>query len=78
MDIYNSYKQDYFSDNGGGFSAIYNDEIKSFRDNLAYLDQALGETLLLHKKMIIGKERNKIPLSQVQERSQARPKCLPK
>ena len=53
-DIYNSYKRDYFNDNGGaGCSAGYNEAVKSFRDKLAYLDQALGEALLLHKKWLM-------------------------
>lgn len=53
-DIYNSYKRDYFNDNGGaGCSARYNEAVKSFRDKLAYLDQALGEALLLHKKWLM-------------------------
>ena len=53
-DIYNSYKRDYFNDNGGaGCSAGYNKAVKSFRDKLAYLDQALGEALLLHKKWLM-------------------------
>ena len=43
------YKREYAS-HGGGCSMRYNDDIKSFRDNLAYLDQALGEALLLHQK----------------------------
>ena len=52
-DIYNSYKREYLSDNGGGCAARYNEDIKSFRDNLAYLDQALGEALLLHQKWLL-------------------------
>ena len=52
-DIYNSYKREYLSNNGGGCSARYNKDIKSFRDNLAYLDQALGEALLLHQKWLL-------------------------
>ena len=53
-DIYNSYKRDYFNDNGGAScSAGYNEAVKSFRDKLAYLDQALGEALLLHKKWLM-------------------------
>ena len=52
-DIYNSYKREYASHNGGGCSARYNVDIKSFRDNLAYLDQALGEALLLHQKWLL-------------------------
>ena len=52
-DIYNSYKRDYFSEKGGGCSAKYNEEVKSFRDKLAYLDQAFGEALLLHKKWLL-------------------------
>ena len=60
-DIYNSYKREYLSHNGGGCSARYNDDIKSLRNNLAYLDQALGEALLLHKKWLLetkGTTRN--------------------
>ena len=49
-DIYNSYKRQYVSDNGGGCSARYYEDIKSFRKSLAYLDQALAEALLLHQK----------------------------
>ena len=53
-DIYNSYKRDHLNDNGGaGCSAGYNEAVKSFRDQLAYLDQALGEALLLHKKWLM-------------------------
>ena len=52
-DIYNSYKREYLSHNGGGCSARYNDDIKSLRNSLAYLDQALGEALLLHKKWLL-------------------------
>lgn len=52
-DLYNSYKREYLSHNGGGCSAKYNEDIKSFRDNLAYLDQALGEALLLHQKWLL-------------------------
>ena len=52
-DIYNSYKREYISRNGGGCSAKYNEDIKTFRDNLAYLDQALGEALLLHQKWLL-------------------------
>ena len=35
------------------FSVRYNEDIKSFRDNLAYLDQALGEALLLHQRWLL-------------------------
>ena len=52
-DIYTSYKREYASQNGGGCSATYNGDIKSFRDNLAYLDQALGEALLQHQKWLL-------------------------
>ncbi|XP_022782738.1 SE-cephalotoxin-like [Stylophora pistillata] len=52
-DIYNSYKREYLSHNGGGCSAKYNKDIKGFRDSLAYLDQALGEALLLHQKWLL-------------------------
>ena len=52
-DIYNSYKREYVSHNGGGCSAKYNADITNFRDNLAYLDQALGEALLLHKQWLL-------------------------
>ena len=48
-DIYNSYKREYLSHNGGGCSARFNEDIRNFRDNLANLDEALGEALLLHK-----------------------------
>ena len=52
-DIYTSYKREYASQNGGGCSARYNGDIKIFRDNLAYLDQALGEVLLQHQKWLL-------------------------
>jgi len=52
-DIYNTYKREYLSHNGGGCSARYNEDIRNFRDNLAYLDEALGEALLLHKKWLL-------------------------
>jgi len=52
-DIYNSYKREYLNHNGGGCSAKYNEDIKGFRDSLAYLDQALGEALLLHQKWLL-------------------------
>ena len=52
-DIYNSYKREYFSYNRGGCSAKYNKDIKDFRDNLAYLDHALGEALLMHQKWLL-------------------------
>ena len=55
-DIYNSYKREYFSENGAGCSVKYNEDIKSFRDNLAYLDQALGEALLLHQKWLLERK----------------------
>ena len=57
-DIYNSYKREYLSHNGGGCSAKYNEDIKSFRDSLAYLDQALGEALLLHQKWLFETKGN--------------------
>ncbi|XP_068713788.1 SE-cephalotoxin-like [Montipora foliosa] len=60
-DVYNSYKREYLSHNGGGCSAKYNEDIKSFRNSLAYLDQALGEALLLHQKWLLetkGKTEN--------------------
>ena len=52
-DIYNTYKREYVSQNGGGCSARYNEDIRNFRDNLAQLDEALGEALLLHKKWLL-------------------------
>lgn len=52
-DILNSYKREYVNNNGGGCEANYNNDIKEFRDNLAYLDQALGEALLLHLKWLL-------------------------
>ena len=52
-DIYNSYKREYLSQNGDGCSATYNQDIKGFRDNLAYLDQTLGEALLQHQKWLL-------------------------
>ena len=52
-DIYNSYKREYFSYNRGGCSTKYNKDIKGFKDNLAYLDHALGEALLLHQKWLL-------------------------
>ena len=52
-DIYNSYKREYHIESGAGCSARYNEDTKSFRDNLAYLDQALGEALLLHQKWLL-------------------------
>jgi len=55
-DIYNSYKREYLSDNGAGCSVRYNEDIKSFRENLAYLDQALGEALLLHQKWLLERK----------------------
>ena len=51
-DIFNSYKRDYSSETGAGCSVRYNEDIKSFRDKLAYLEKALGEALLLHKKWL--------------------------
>ena len=52
-DIYDSYKREYLNHNGAGCSVRYNEDVKSFRDNLAYLDQALGEALLLHQKWLL-------------------------
>ena len=52
-DIYNSYKRDYLSHNGGGCSAKYSEDVNGFMDSLAYLDQALGEALLLHQKWLL-------------------------
>lgn len=52
-DLYNSYKREYVSYNGGGCLASYNKDIKTFRDSLSYLDQALGEALLLHQKWLL-------------------------
>ena len=51
-DIYNSYKREYLSQNGGGCSATYNQDIKDLRDDLAYLDQTLGEALLQHQRWL--------------------------
>jgi hypothetical protein len=51
-DIYNSYKREYASLNGGVCSSTYNADIKALRDNLAYLDEALGEAFLLHQKWL--------------------------
>ena len=48
-DIYNSYKREYLSHNGGGCLARFNEDIRNFRENLANLDEALGEALLLHE-----------------------------
>ena len=52
-DIYNSYKREYLSQNGGGCSTMYNQDIKNFRDTLAYLDQTLGEALLQHQRWLL-------------------------
>ena len=52
-DIYNSYKREYLSHNGGGCSARFNEDIRNFGDNLANLDEALGEALLLHKMWLL-------------------------
>ena len=52
-DIYNTYKSEYLSQNGGGCSATYNQDIKGFRDDLTYLDQALGEVLLQHQNWLL-------------------------
>jgi hypothetical protein len=52
-DIYNTFKREYASQYGGGCSAQYNTDIRNFQDNLAYLDQAVGEALLLHQKWLM-------------------------
>jgi len=55
-DIYNSYERVYLNHNGAGCSVRYNEDTKSFRTNLAYLDQALGEALLLHQKWLLERK----------------------
>ena len=66
-DIYNSYKRQYVSDNGVGCSARYNEDIKNFRESLAYLDQALAEALLLHQKWLLEANDDSITPNQVNE-----------
>ena len=52
-DIFVTVKRQYVSENGGGCSAKYNEDIKTFRDHLSFLDQVLGEALLLHQKWLL-------------------------
>lgn len=51
-DIYNTYKQEYIALKANGCSASYNTDVANFRNSLAYLDQAVGEALLLHLKWL--------------------------
>lgn len=52
-DIFVTVKRQCVSQNGGGCLAQYNEDIKTFRDQLSFLDQVHGEALLLHQKWLL-------------------------